>query len=276
MHCPDGHHPVFSRFTPTTYFYDFLGIKTRTCFLDTSEGLEINLLYPPPVNEEYFEWCDLLEAVIAADKSFTMIELGAGYGRWLVRAATALRQLKNIPYRLIGVEAEPQHFQWLLQHLTDNGIDPNSHLMINKAVNFNDGEVWFSVGEPEKHYGQNIVQSENYFNPSYPQQRAEKVPCLSLQSILKQHEFVDLIDLDIQGSEYHVLAVAIVEVCAKVKRIHIGTHGKAIEDNLRSLFSSLDWINVFDYSLGSTIETNLGTVTFGDGVQSWLNPSFNK
>src|SRR6185369_4635117 len=99
-------HPVFSKFTPMPYFYDFLGIRTRTSFFDTSNGVEpqaITLLYPPPVDEEYFEWCDVLEAVIASDKTFTMIELGAGYGRWLVRGAIALRQIKNIPCQLVGV-----------------------------------------------------------------------------------------------------------------------------------------------------------------------------
>lgn len=65
-----GHHPIFSRFSPTTYMYDFLGIKTRPCFLGSSESPKIDLLYPPPVNEEYFEWCDLLDAVTASDKSF--------------------------------------------------------------------------------------------------------------------------------------------------------------------------------------------------------------
>ena len=52
-----------------------------------------------------------------------MIELGAGYGRWLVRAATALQQVKDLPFQLIGVEAEPQHFKWLLQHFKDNGLN---------------------------------------------------------------------------------------------------------------------------------------------------------
>ena len=87
---------------------------------------------------------------------------------------------------------------------------------------------------------------------------------------------VDFIDLDIQGSEFTVLAVAIIDLCEKVKRIHIGTHGKDIEDRLRDLFVSAGWINIFDFSTGSTVDTDFGLVTFGDGVQSWVNPEFVK
>jgi hypothetical protein len=66
----------------------------------------------PAFPEEYLEWIDLLEAVANAQGKFTMIELGAGYGRWLVNAAVTLRQRKPtiVPF-LIGAEAEPTHFQ---------------------------------------------------------------------------------------------------------------------------------------------------------------------
>ena len=36
----------------------------------------------PPIDEEYFEWVDLLESVRDARGAYTMMELGAGYGRW--------------------------------------------------------------------------------------------------------------------------------------------------------------------------------------------------
>ena len=43
----------------------------------------------PSFNEEYFEWVDVLEAVVARAGMFTMLELGAGWGRWLANAAAA-------------------------------------------------------------------------------------------------------------------------------------------------------------------------------------------
>src|SRR4051794_1481598 len=41
----------------------------------------------PAFSEEYFEWIDFLAAATTARKRFVMMELGAGYGRWLMRGA---------------------------------------------------------------------------------------------------------------------------------------------------------------------------------------------
>ena len=75
----------------------------------------------PPFDDEYFEWIDLLEAVAGATNRFTMLELGAGFGRWTARAAAAAQQ-RNLEYTLVAVEAEPTHFDWMLQNLQDNGL----------------------------------------------------------------------------------------------------------------------------------------------------------
>ena len=89
------HHEVFSRFRrysgkiPPGYEMDFLGTQSNHEFMSglrgvgpcpqggTAQGFPY-----PPLDEEYFEWIDLLESVVAAEGSYTMIELGAGYGRW--------------------------------------------------------------------------------------------------------------------------------------------------------------------------------------------------
>src|SRR5437868_15490080 len=39
-------------------------------------------------SEEAIEWTSLCAAIDAADKRFTMVDLGAGYGRWSVAAAS--------------------------------------------------------------------------------------------------------------------------------------------------------------------------------------------
>jgi FkbM family methyltransferase len=283
-----NHHPIFSKLNlqwnnsaSPKFTYDFLGIKTDPHMIIDDQAVvaeqlanNISVRFPPPINEEYFEYVDLFEAILSADTMFTMIELGAGYGRWLVRGVAALRQTRNIPYKLVGVEAEPQHFQWMIQHLQENGIDPSIHTLINKAVSYHDGEVWFTVGDAVRHYGQAIVNSGEYYSPDFPTQKAEQMPCVCLSTILKTCGVVDIIDMDVQGAEYEVLAAATSEICAKVKRIHIGTHGKEIENNLRQLFNSLGWINIFDYSIDTDVDTEYGPVHFGDGVQSWLNPFY--
>jgi hypothetical protein len=78
---------------------------------------------PRPLPSESFEWQAVFDAVSEAQRRFTMLELGAGYGRWTVRAAAALRRYRRgVKYRLVAVEAEPTHFRWLQQHTRANGI----------------------------------------------------------------------------------------------------------------------------------------------------------
>ena len=302
------HHQVFSRFqsfcgsVPAGYSVDFLGTKThRQVGLGMAsypEGARVETS-TPAIDEEYFEWIDLLESVIAAERSYTMIELGAGYGRWVIRAALALKQFNHqLPYRLIAVEAEPTVFQWLRQHFRDNEIHESKHLVIHGAVSeAPDDEVLFYIGgprggpydrRPNEWYGQFLTKDYDvageyeddgeYCGYKVRRHRSEwrsiSIPSVSLARLLKDLQQVDLIDMDIEGQELPAIRSNIAELDLKVKRLHIGTHGKEIEDELRQILSSRGWDCLADYSLFSTSETPWGVISFENGVQSWVNPRF--
>ena len=88
------HHPVLSCFTPFSgevpadYHFDFLGTRIRHRFIagfSQRWGARTVEYSCPTIDNEYFEWIDLLESVVAARGSYTMMELGAGFGRWAVR-----------------------------------------------------------------------------------------------------------------------------------------------------------------------------------------------
>ncbi len=283
------HHEVFYKFKcwegeiEAGFRPNFLGVMTRESFLlepQPSERRFVATQYPA-VNEMYFEWIDVLEAVTAARGQFTMIELGAGWGRWLVNAAAALRYYSGLPCRLIGVEAEPTHFRWMRMHFRDNGLDPDRHQLIQAAVAGKDGKVWFLTGCPSKCYGQAIVRK-----PSWSQRLRElfatgrseedfhvkRVKAVSLNTLLQPLDQIDLVDLDVQGAEFVVLKAAAEQLEQKVKKVHIETHNHEIESGLRSLFRDLGWKNVYDYAISSEVHTQCGTVEFGGGLQTWINP----
>jgi FkbM family methyltransferase len=277
------HHPIFSQFdrfqgsVAPGFQTNFLSVMTRNSFiagLVTSLGLQlpeydyVDAQYPI-FDEEYFEWVDFLEAVSTAEKQFTMIELGAGYGRWLVNAAMAARRYNpDMPIKLIGVEAEPTHFEWMKQHFEDNGIDPTQHELIEAAVDEKEGSVSFYVGDPDGWYGQSIAHEGNRMATA----TVVEVKAITLSSILSNLDLVDLIDLDVQGAELIVLRSAIDDLNQKVKRIHIGTHARDIEQGLRDLFWQHGWYKANDYACNSIELTQWGEIKFGDGVQSWINP----
>ena len=142
------HHEVFSRFwrysgeVPAGYQVDFLGTLISDKF---DAGLQGVSPYPdgttvqnvsyPQLDEEYFEWIDLLESVVAASGSYTMIELGAGYGRWALRAAFAAQRYNpDLRCHIIAVEAEPTVYGWLKEHFAHNGLKPRWHTLLHKPL----------------------------------------------------------------------------------------------------------------------------------------------
>lgn len=71
----------------------------------------------PKFGESYFQWLDLLAAVLQARRCFTMLEFGAGYGAWGVRGILAARQRGIRDIRIGFVEADPTHSVFIRQHL---------------------------------------------------------------------------------------------------------------------------------------------------------------
>lgn len=296
-------HPIFSRFTAfkgeaaSGCDRDFIGSSIRRAFWaapprDSAIQVESPL---PAFDEEYFEWIDLLESVVAARGRYTMMELGAGYGRWSVRAALAARQFSGIPCRLIAVEAEPVHFEWLRTHFRDNGMDPDAHALIQAAVSDSTGAASFYVGSPlgndspDLWYGQTLVKNppaahtvEKDRHAGFEVRRDKvgwksiSVPKVSLRNLLEAEEKVDLIDLDVQGEELIAVRSAIDHLDRKAGRLHIGTHSTEIEAGLRKLLKAHGWRCLADYGCGGSRETPYGAIHFGDGVQSWVNPRREK
>jgi FkbM family methyltransferase len=290
----EGHHAVFDLYEPFSghmaegFSYSFLGDRFRAEFGGWSRPpAAFANLTPPPMDEEYLEWLDILEAATEAGDTFTFLELGAGFGRWSVRAALAGRQQgKRI---VVGLaEADPRHVSFIHTNMADNGIGSDEYRVYEAAVSGSAGNVVFCVGTPEhgeEWYGQSIIGDEvgdspvmgDYFgHPLYSYQggwaHVIKLKQITLSDILENYERIDLADLDLQSAEADAVAEAIVPLTAKVRRLHIGTHGEEVEARLRDILARAGWIKVRDHSCNQLNDTEFGTFEFNDGVQTWLNP----
>jgi FkbM family methyltransferase len=264
------HHDVISRFTrwsgrvPAGHYADFLGAWYKTDYfkMDPSAAPPPEHVVEPGLpgfNEEYFEWIDLLQAVCAASGRFTMFELGAGWGRWTASAAAACRQ-RGLEYRLVSVEAEPTHFQWLIENLDDNGVRRECCTLVEAAVTGHDGTVSFHVGDPATWYGQCVGG-------------AAQVRSVSLATLLADVDLVDLVDMDVQGSELEIVAASEALLAAKVKRAHIETHSAHVHDGIERIFRRLGWQPHFLFEGKSWDTTPWGRMYFQGGTESWLNPT---
>jgi FkbM family methyltransferase len=275
------HHPVFSAFVPWSgtapegSLVDFLGVRTRrsyySLYRDLPQPLEPFIAPLPEFDEEYFEWIDLLEAVKEADQCFTIMELGAGFGRWSARAAAACRQGRGKSLHVIAVEAEPTHVEMLRTNFLDNGLRSDQFTLLEAALTHYDGTTRFHVGQPDEWYGQSICESSP--GPDHAGNTAEvrEVPAVSLNTLLGFIQRVDLIDMDIQNAELTVLRPARQLLQERVRRMHVATHSAEAEQECRDLFWSLGWKCLNDYASQRVNVTPFGDIAFGDGVQSWLN-----
>jgi len=98
------------------------------------------------------------------------------------------------------------------------------------------------------------------------------VSAVTLRDVLAPFEFVDYLDSDIQQSEIIVFPPFLDLLRRKVRRIHIGTHGKDVHRSLHELFRSDGWEIVFSYEPNAAHASALGEFTINDGVLTVHNP----
>ena len=287
-------HPIFSRFqgwngdAPEGFFVDWIGDKVPAELFGREWAPSVGSAADfPPFSEEYFEWIDLLEMASQSGEVFTFLELGAGYGRWSVRAACAARQLGK-RYRLGLVEAAPKHVRQIHAVLAANGIDRSEYAVFECAVAKETGEGVFVVDYPNGNappiwYGQALTRNSMRRasivgeHEGFPLWRMSdgwgviKIPQRPMSEIVAHYEHVDLADLDLQGTEAESVEEALPLLNERVRRLHIGTHSHEIEARLRELLTAAGWECVHDFACTQDNDTPFGRLSFVDGVQSWTN-----
>ena len=293
------HHQIFDEYggftgeRPAGVIVDWIG--ARFCGLWDRQpeipGAEHFNAPLPAFDEEYFEWIDLLEAVKAARQRFVMLELGAGYGRWGIRASLAAKQ-RAIPSFVRFVEAEPQHVAWLQGAVALNGLVSSEFSIVERAVSYGavqvpfcvefvgdghsgklDAHNWFgqAVGwEPvsataQRYFGREVFTTPGGYSQIF-------VDTATLEELTADLDVIDLIDMDLQQAERDVVAHSIGVLNEKARRVHIGTHSHEIEDEIREIFLHYGWKKIWDFACVQTNETVFGPIPFVDGIQSWVNP----
>jgi FkbM family methyltransferase len=227
-----------------------------------------------PGAAELAEWQAMFDAIEDASGRLTVLELGAGIGRWIVNSAVAIRQYRpELRYRLIGLEAEPSHYRWMKQHARNNGLRrwsrAGSCKLIEAAVSREAGRERFYFGNAMDWYGQALVRPENE-GADTP---VTEVRTMTLSGLLAPLDRVDLIDLDIQGAELEVLTEA-APVLGRVRRMHVETHSDEIDEKLPEILQQAagDWHQEIAIRLGAQQSTPLGEADFkGGGAQVWRN-----
>lgn len=282
------------------YLIDFLGAKTRTSYLSVlppEGGIVESYPIPESFHAPALEWAGVLRAVLEASGEIVAVELGAGWGPWLMTVAQAARQKGIERVRLMGVEGSREHCEFMRSHFEDNGLDPARHSIIHGVVGSKNGTAEFrllpdpaadwgasalSRGTPRAwarrlksaarsaaRFALTLVGRKNAWPPL-----TEKVRCYSLPTLLRPYPHIHLIHIDIQGDEYKVVRSARRTLKQKVRRLVIGTHGRRIEQILLEELAAQGWKLEAEKSCGYRQDARHVRLD-QDGCQVWRNIVFD-
>ena len=255
------------------FFTDFLGTRTRCSYLPPAYAGASGIVEGPPGTERFGlheppEWEGTLRSVLEAGPRFVAVELGAGWGPWLVASARAA-QLRGITdIHLAGLEGASGHYGFLLQHFQDNGIDPAAHNLLHAVVGVEDGMARFPrLDVPSADWGAHA----SYDGDEQAKEGFDEVSSVSIATLLAKLPPVDLLHCDVQGAEGDVLTSAADENTRGVLRILLRKKKRAIEDRLMACFGANGWVLEHE-SPCRFIQGPTGTVQLvADGTQVWRN-----
>jgi FkbM family methyltransferase len=264
------------------FYKDFLGVRTRVTYVP--EMLPKNgMVFGLPgqgqgIGFDPGEWEGTLRSILEARDRVVGIELGAGWAPWLVSIAAASRIREIADIHLVGVEADPGHFEMMLTHFADNGIDPAEHTLFNGVVGIEDGFALFpKLPDSHQDWGAQAVLDTGKLGASFKDYRGrqfeqvDRVPCVALTTLLKRFDRVDIIHCDIQGGEVEVIPAAFDEINRRVRRIVIGTHSREAEGVALGHFAQAGWALELETPV-KFYATDGRVVPYEDGLQVWSNP----
>lgn len=219
------------------------------------------------------EWAGALRAVDLAKDTFRIVELGCGWGCWLVNTGMAARN-RGLKVDLIGVEGDANHMANAAETLQMNGFGPGDYTLHHGVAGPKSGKALF----PNAEAGAAGWGGEAIFYPDRAAlARAESDPsvqvldCKTLPDMAGD-AMIDLLHIDIQGAEADYVEGSYNAISRQVRRMLIGTHSRAIEGQLSAFLLQQNWRLEIERPAIAPPH-NGRPVTLIDGVQLWSNPS---
>jgi FkbM family methyltransferase len=259
-------------------FRDVFGATTRVAYLDRGWSHMAGYVYRgiPRQREGGLhgtsEWVGTLRSILEARDKLTVMELGAGWGPWLIAAhrIASLRGIKKID--LTGVEGSAEHHGFMLDNFQVNGVSPKEHQLHHAVIGAQDGVASFPklhVGSDD--YGANAVFEDAERGAAALRGDLEEIRCLSLNTLMAGKDRVDLLHIDIQGHEEAVIAAGIDVLNAKARRLVIGTHSRTIEGHLFDLLHANGWVCESELPCVMRPTMDGKQFLYVDGEQVWRN-----
>ncbi|KJJ98121.1 hypothetical protein UB43_15640 [Pseudomonas sp. 21] len=270
------------------FYTDFSGTRTRLSYFGLDEHPNETQIGRVPfpddgLHAETIEYIAALHAVESAGDSFTVVELGAGYGPWVVFGARAAARKGIQKIHMIAVEADRQRLALMHSNLSDNGLPvPNekghggdastSIEVVHGAISDENGVT--SFGAQSIHdWGAAAIENGSDIDYRGVKVVTEQVNTYTIESVLKDVQSVDFMHLDIQGFEYRAVRKSLDALQRKVRVLLIATHSRRIEGELIGLLYDNGWRLTYEKPCKFALANggDLTALTYLDGTQVWIN-----
>ena len=192
---------------------NFLGVvidcKFLPAILEERAGQVEDIPIPANWHADIAEWGAALRAVDLAQQTFTMAELGCGWGCWMNNTGVAARR-RGLKTYLIGVEGDEGHISFARESCAMNGFGDNEIMLFHGIAAVASGTALF----PRQTTSGLEWGLEPVFHATDKErQRAlqtgthDELPMVSLERIIGDRNRLDLLHVDIQGGDHiHVPA----------------------------------------------------------------------
>lgn len=262
-------------------YVDAFGVKVDPTYCPWVRAGEIE--GGPPFPSSYLsDGIEFAAAAIALEMAagrpaFTAVELGAGWGPWTSFAALCAKRAGFTTINLAAFEADRGRFEVMQRHLALNGVD-DKHFRLKTfcaAAWWRDETLYWPRGADTQDAGLQATSGErpthDYRGKAF---EYDEIPALSMVTALADFPPIDFLHIDIQGSEWDLIAHAIDYLSSRVRTMFIGTHSRKIEGDLIDFLRQRDWMLLRErpcrfYNTERT--TTLVGQTYRDGGQFWRN-----
>jgi hypothetical protein len=260
------------------YLTNYLGVLVDPKYFPEALTERVGTVEDVPIpanwHADIAEWGAALRAVDLARHTFTMIELGCGWGCWMNNTGTAARRL-GLDVHLIGVEGDPGHIVFAQEATGANGFK-QSQIVLHHGIaaaapgtalfprQRRAGASWglapiFGASETER---ASALRSGSH----------DVLPMITLAELAAPKPHIDLLHVDIQGGEAGLIAASLSLLTEKVAYLVIGTHSRQIEGSLFDTLLGAGWRLEIERPAFLSIGGEGPAVTV-DGVQGWRNPN---
>ncbi|WP_050604583.1 FkbM family methyltransferase [Ruegeria sp. 6PALISEP08] len=233
---------------------------------------------PDPGNwhADIAEWAAALLSVKEASGTYRIIELGCGWACWLNNMGFVAKK-RGLNVDLIGIEGDGSHLANAERTFQLNGFNPDEFRLVNGVAASKEGIALFPKFEKaHENWGAEPIfyPNEEILAKARAKGNYTELDCYTLEN-LSNGEAVDLLHIDIQGSELDFVRNNFDSIEKLVKRVFIGTHSRYLEGALQEFFLSKGWKIEMDRPVIHTLIQGRPQIET-DGVLLFKNPNHNK